>query len=775
MAGRSAPAPLGAFLESKGDRAGQKASGVAAATAKTQRQQTALWSSGWRPSDEESEYRAVLESTSSVRFHEIHETIEDPIFPEVQLEREVSPEGRNEDSDEEDTLPHGDSSYLLSDLEDLSQVEQRSIKHRLRLRLGHVTKNKLVSGKSLHGAMVSLGLTRYEEHEMNDFVNHLAAFVNLEFDTSDKSNSWSAGSLFSLKFAGDVRDLEPSWTWPQLASPGHLHREYSKASFKAPEAPLNFDVVPVQAIMEVFLAREGKIHKRIFGPKLLKQFKAMKEVLLAGDTNRRLVAELTFVRLNDLAAPPEPIHILMYLEPFIALLIVANGIVIGFQTDPNFDSWDGWIYIDVTFAGFLVLEILIRFAVLGCCEFWRGSERCVWNFFDSFLAVAAITDISWQLSAAEPPDMAGTFLLRFFRLVRLARIVRVFRLKVMKDLRLMVRGLVAGIWTLSLAFTLLFAVLYVIAGFANIAMGGSSKLLELGLTNYFYNIPVSMFTAFRCFTGDCTNGVGHSITTMLTAEFGLPFVLGYIASYMLVTMGIFNVILAVYVDITMKAAKENDAVTADQYARESIRVARATRELLKKFAAAYHLCHVDEQMHENVNERLEINHAATLFTDDEIHDNIEISKELFLLVVQDRGVQRLMDELELPAGRAHLFEVIDADGSGSLQISELLQGLLKLRGEVNKGDAIAPLLATRVIQQKLEKIQEESNRILQRLPSADLLEHLELMSASLAYCTQSLQSASTLNHTPSASLPTYPGPRGPLHKVPCRPSACEEE
>ena len=32
-----------------------------------------------------------------------------------------------------------------------------------------------------------------------------------------------------------------------------------------------------------------------------------------------------------------------------------------------------------------------------------------------------------------------------------------------------------------------------------------------------------------------------------------------------------------YVDITMRAAKENDAVTAEQYNRESIRIARATR------------------------------------------------------------------------------------------------------------------------------------------------------------------------------------------------------
>ena len=37
----------------------------------------------------------------------------------------------------------------------------------------------------------------------------------------------------------------------------------------------------------------------------------------------------------------------------------------------------------------------------------------------------------------------------------------------------------------------------------------------------------------------------------------------------------------------MKAAKENEAVTAEQHARESIRIARTTRELLKKFAAAH--------------------------------------------------------------------------------------------------------------------------------------------------------------------------------------------
>ena len=101
------------------------------------------------------------------------------------------------------------------------------------------------------------------------------------------------------------------------------------------------------------------------------------------------------------------------------------------------------------------------------------------------------------------------------------------------------------------------------------------------VTAHTKDIPQTMFTAFRCFTGECVNENGFPITVMLKDVFGLPFVLGYIASYMLVSLGIFNVILAVYVDITMKAAKENDAITAEQYSRESVRIARATRELLK--------------------------------------------------------------------------------------------------------------------------------------------------------------------------------------------------
>lgn len=352
----------------------------------------------------------------------------------------------------------------------------------------------------------------------------------------------------------------------------------------------------------------------------------------------------------------------------------------------------------------------------------------------------------------------------------MARIVKIFRLTFMKDLRLMMRGLIAGVWTLALAFILLFTVIYVIAGTATITLD-RQVLLRIGIESYFYNIPTTMFTAFRCFTGDCVDELGHSLTSKLSQEFGVIFVLGYIASYMLVTMGIFNVILAVYVEITMRSAKESD----EQYSLESIKVARATRELLKKFAAAHHVFHVMED-HAVELSQLEISQSATLFTDDEIQENIEISKELFLLVIHDRGVQALMDDLELPSNRAHLFEVIDADGSGTLHIQELVQGLLKLRGEVNKGDCVAPLLATKSVQEMVCSLRTDQHTNFERIHRELLLnsykpaplyepKRAESESESLPLPVVLTAPDSTANSTASSTANTVENPSGVISRL----------
>lgn len=586
---------------------------------------------------------------------------------------------------------------------EMSDSATQAIRHRLQVRLGAMSKNKLISGKLLVNTVEALGLTTYTEDDMNEFVNVLADYIDLRFVKKEGKNGFrrSQSSSNVFQFQDEHRDLlgRPVWHWPQenesTQGSAHGHGE------KPPQAK---NLVPLKALSDVFVTKDKELLKKIFGVTMMTQYEAMKEILLAGDTNR-LVAELTFVRINDLAAPPEKIHPLIFIEPFVAILIVANGIMIGFQTDPQYENWTGWIYLEVIFAVVLILEVVLRIHLSGLKGYFWGADYA-WNYFDLFLLLTGLTDIVVEIAVQSRSDMFGASLLRFCRLVRLVRVVKVFRVKYMKELRLMVKGLVGGFRTLFLSFALLFAVLYVIAGFATMTIGRDQLVKDLGLAAHFENIPASMFTAFRCFSGECFAESGQPIAAVLAHSHGTAFVMCYTASYIFVSLGIYNVILAVYVDITMRAAKESEAVTAEQHSRESIRIARTTRELLKKFAAAYRMfSDMDEPGRSGA--RIDFKPMESSFTDEDIHEHIAITKELFLLIIQDQSVQFLMDELDLPHDRANLFEIIDADGSGTLHVTELVQGLLKIRGEVKKSDAVATLLATKAIQNMVLELKEE--------------------------------------------------------------------
>jgi len=610
-----------------------------------------------------------------------------------------------------------------SELEGKTSVQEeqaKAMQQRLQVRLNVLSASALMSGRSLHNAVGALGLTSYTVEEMNTLVKALAKYIGLKLvkkeDPKHLQRSKSSTSVFSAQGPDDLKAI---WKWPVASErPSHSVSRSTENSMsmsasmresfeseKSEEENNAYHLVPAKALMDLFITKDAELPKRVFGQqRVLQQFQAMREILVAGDTNR-LVAELTFVRINDLAAPPEALDPLFYIEPVVAVLILVNGIMIGFQTDPIYEMWTGWPYIEFVFAVLLILECIVRFSLSGCKNFFCGPDWH-WNLFDIFLVLTAVTDVGFQMVLPEQDaDMAGASLLRFCRLIRLVRVVKVFRLNYMKELRLMVKGLVGGIRTLMLSFALLFAVLYVISGFATMTLGRDVRTENLGLQKHFENIPQSMFTAFRCFSGECFADSGVPIASVLASEMGFSFVICYVLSFMLVSMGIFNVILAVYVDITMRAAKETEISTAEQYSRESIRIARTTRDLLKKFSEAYRVFHDKEESDRATVKALELSTGE--YHDDEQIDNIAITKELFLLVIQDQRVQQLMNDLDLPADRANLFEVIDADGSGTLHVTELVQGLLKIRGELTKSDTVAVLLTSKAVYEMVAELKAE--------------------------------------------------------------------
>jgi len=593
-----------------------------------------------------------------------------------------------------------------------SQVDHTA--ETLRARLGVL--GGMVSGKILYDASVALGLTRFSEQDVNTLVNRLADFVDLELEHKDQRfrvqrSATVTEKVISMRRSAltgprdpsmptvDPINCRPKWKWPEE----HTSVPDFWRGRVGTDAPVRaWNVVPFRALVYAFVMDADS--RKIFGNSA-SHFKAVKEILLASDTNR-LVAELTFVRINDLAAPQTARDPFLFLEPFVALLIMANAILLGIQTDESLQDWPWWPVIELGFTGAMFCETIFRLCVLGRNEYFCGVESS-WNYFDMFLLITSIVDIILTFATAENGASSPTQLLRAFRLARLTRMFRVFRLKFIKELQLMIKGLVGGLRTLVLAFALLFVVLYIIAVFATITIGRGPEL-DGTLRNLFRSVPSTMFTAFRCYSGECITEDGLPVALLLSNQFGWFFVLLYVAGYMLVTMGIFNVILAVYVDITMKAARENEARTSEQHERESIRVARLTRELVKKFKIAVETRQHDEE--EDDLSRSPSGMKARSVSGDEEEgpsDQIQISKELFLLVIQDRQVQRLMDDLDLPKDRANLFEALDADSSGALHLAELAQGLLKVRGELKKTDTVATLLATKAVYATLEQMAEQ--------------------------------------------------------------------
>jgi len=192
---------------------------------------------------------------------------------------------------------------------------------------------------------------------------------------------------------------------------------------------------------------------------------------------------------------------------------------------------------------------------------------------------------------------------------------------------------------------------------------------------------------------------------MLSDVHGPPFVIAYLVSFTMVTLGLFNLISALYVEITMAAAKSTEDQDTKRRHRESLRVAHLTKQLLKKFCSAQHFVYDRDRVKDpSVND---ISESLQKSENEDLIQDMLITKDLFLVVVQDPEVQKIMGDLSIPPDRANLFDVLDADGTGDLHVTELVHGLLKVRGDARKSDVVASLLAVRAVQDMLRLMEEK--------------------------------------------------------------------
>eukprot|EP00812_Abedinium_dasypus_P006496 NODE_1821_length_1056_cov_309.776224.p1 GENE.NODE_1821_length_1056_cov_309.776224~~NODE_1821_length_1056_cov_309.776224.p1 ORF type:complete len:221 (-),score=80.07 NODE_1821_length_1056_cov_309.776224:376-1038(-) len=207
---------------------------------------------------------------------------------------------------------------------------------------------------------------------------------------------------------------------------------------------------------------------------------------------------------------------------------------------------------------------------------------------------------------------------------------------------------------------------------------------------------MGMLTIFRCLIGDCATAGGKPLVGMLVDAYGWPIAFGYIMLTMLVTFGLFNLIMAIYLENTLASARSKENTM-----EECILVGQSAKQLLALF------CNAQCTIHERgllTNEELE----AELANSGDINDvdiNTEIHRQTYMQVIEIRQAQRIMDVLEIESDRARLFDVIDADGSQKLTTAEFVQGFLRLRGEALRSDVLASVLGVRAVMEKLRALE----------------------------------------------------------------------
>merc|ERR1739848_687844 len=147
-------------------------------------------------------------------------------------------------------------------------------------------------------------------------------------------------------------------------------------------------------------------------------------------------------------------------------------------------------------------------------------------------------------------------LFRVGRLVKLARVVRLFQSALFKDLFPMVLGLVEGVQTLFWSLLLYLLVVYVVALICRSTLATTNSDV---VNDHFNSVSRSFFTVFRCSFGDCSTKTGVPLFEQLDGPVDYYTHASYMFVLFVITVGISNVIAAIFVESAMQSANKSEA------------------------------------------------------------------------------------------------------------------------------------------------------------------------------------------------------------------------
>lgn len=373
----------------------------------------------------------------------------------------------------------------------------------------------------------------------------------------------------------------------------------------------------------------------------------------------------------------------------LAMFIIANAIVIAMQTEtaaqnPQKKLPETFNWIDLFFTVFFSVELAARILVEKS-RFITGRNKA-WNLFDLFIVCNALLEVVMSASR-------NTTAIRVLRIMRLVRVVRVMRtLRIFNDLRSMVRGIMTSIISLVWAVVLLFLILFVIGILVTQVVTSHRQTVDIHpqpsstiepsvdshLEESFGSLGKTMYSLYKSVTG------GDDWATYADPLFEVSPILGvsfclYVA---FATLAVLNVITGVFVDNAIKANRDDaDMVIIEQ------------TEARKK--------HIAE--------------VKSIFMKADTDVSGKLNLEEFQMHMDNPFVQAYFRQLGLDiegSGAASLFNMLDFDSSGLIDVEEFIFGCGHLKGYARSLDLARMGHGQRLVTKELvDYAKEQSRRI----------------------------------------------------------------
>merc|ERR1719188_474858 len=152
-------------------------------------------------------------------------------------------------------------------------------------------------------------------------------------------------------------------------------------------------------------------------------------------------------------------------------------------------------------------------------------------------------------------------------------------------------------------------------------------------------------------------------------------VIVYMLVYVFVTFGLFNLILGIFVESTMQSAKKRSMTRIKERQHMAKKLQRLTDELCKRCS------------------------------DNGQGEQLLITRDMFGRFFDEPELVSLIEDLQVSfTDYASLFDTLDADDNGVLDVHEFINGVMRLQGSANND--VAALLGLRSLQKEFKRFEE---------------------------------------------------------------------